>query len=516
MNDKVEQVLNGLKEVGGFILKKATPVIVCVVMGFTMLTGCNDQKTPEKPVDPPGQHQPENPPEEKPVDPTPEDPTWTTEAYDEFFAKMGLAKNYAYSLTENGNTDVYQIDGDKVLINDYETYLYSEGGQYYRLTYNEADGKWHKTLNEPVNVDSFIYDSMQNVFIDDYDAETDKYSVHFNGQVFEMKVTEDYVTFNRGTTTIKVEYIGQVTVEIPADRYVINDIEKPIDPNPPEEKPEEPVVEEKIYTVDAQGVRVYNSKLLGEVVKEAMNAKDENGKSLYANSTQGFGGSVDDVMVVSTEGENIEIGSVTTTSKGGKLIDVIKIAKSSVSGFPDDKASWLKSLTPEMIVAGLDLIAINYEASVEQTRQEVLKQIMSKAMEKVATIGVQSRVDATNVTPKPRYANCEVLQVFEDEDPLDGHAGLGLGNTHRKILTGVVKDKDGRHVLVHLNLATTSFKSFEDTIFNGDGVNDKYIVYKMDREFESDKNFSETIKETSVARTTAQQVALPQGKGKGE
>lgn len=35
-------------------------------------------------------------------------------------------------------------------------------------------------------------------------------------------------------------------------------------------EPEEPVVEEKMYTLDAQGNRVYNSKLLGEVLKEAL------------------------------------------------------------------------------------------------------------------------------------------------------------------------------------------------------------------------------------------------------
>lgn len=521
MNSKVEQVLNGLKEVGGFILKKATPVFVCIVMGVTMLTGCNDQKTPEKPTDPPGQHQPENPPEEKPVDPTPVDPTpgdptWTAEAYDEFFAKMGLTKNYTYSLTENGNIDVYQFDGDKVLINDYETYLYSEADQFYRLTYNEADGKWHKTLSEPVDVDSFIYDSMQNVIIDDYDAETKKYSVHFNNQVFEMEVTEDYVVFNNGTTKIKVDGIGQGTIEIPADKYVINDIEKPIDPNPPVIDPDDPVVEDKIFTVNAQGVRVYNSKLLGDTFKEVMNTLNDEGKPIYSTITSGLGVSVDEILFVSTQ-DNLQIGFIATGPEG-KIMQVVNISDDKVAQLGDGKSDWVDALSSKGTYGNNDYTNIYYNASVEANRQTELKQIMSKALEKVATIGVQSGgVNAASDAPKTRYANCEVLQVFEGADGLDGTAGLGLGNTHRRMLTAMIKDKDGALVWVRMNLATTSFKSFDDTILKGDGINDKFIVYKMDREIESDKNFSNnTSKQASVAKTVARQVALPQGKGKGE
>ena len=82
--------------------------------------------------------------------------------------------------------------------------------------------------------------------------------------------------------------------------------------------------------------------------------------------------------------------------------------------------------------------------------------------------------------------------MFEGKDGFDGQAGLGLGNFRSKILVGIIKDGNGTYMFVRMNVATTSYKSFEDSILNGDR-NDKFVVYKMDRVQELDKQFFETV-----------------------
>ena len=145
--------------------------------------------------------------------------------------------------------------------------------------------------------------------------------------------------------------------------------------------------------------------------------------------------------------------------------------------------------------------------------QAVLKEVFGKALDKVAVDGVQPTGYDTKGEPKERYANSEVLAVFEFGDGLDGQAGLDLGYTHRKGLVGIIKDGNGQPMIVRMNVATTSLDSFENTVLNKENsINNKFVVYKMDKELNIDKQFMQA--EKSKDNTAERAVALPSGNGK--
>lgn len=129
--------------------------------------------------------------------------------------------NFAYCITVNGHTDAYQFFEDKVLINDYETYFYNENGTNYRLDYKNEDGKWHKTVCGSYESSTHFIAKLKAIFIEGRDNE--EYSVIFDDEAFIMTCNEDYIILTNSETQIKVCDIGNTVVEIPTDRYIIDD-----------------------------------------------------------------------------------------------------------------------------------------------------------------------------------------------------------------------------------------------------------------------------------------------------
>ena len=127
-------------------VKRYVVTLLCATMmgAPLMFTGCEKTSAPTPEPEP----EPEKPPIEAPIDPK---PTWTTEEFDEFVAIMGSTKNYRYSITENGKTNFYDIDGDIVRFREdgdrRGTYWYSEEGKCYQLAYCD-DSKNKKKNSE--------------------------------------------------------------------------------------------------------------------------------------------------------------------------------------------------------------------------------------------------------------------------------------------------------------------------------------------------------------------------------
>ncbi len=492
--------------------KRLAPLVLATVMGlsFISLTACGDGKTPTEPVNPgPGIEAPDNPPVNPPiVTPGPEEPgdQIPTEAYDVFVANMGLRRNYTYSVTADGTATIYQIDGDKVCFYEvgsgYETIWYTENGSSYQLKY-EDDGYYHKTNIDAFDTDEYILKDMQNANIVSYDEDSEKYIVELDGKQYSATVSDDAVVFDDSNKICVVEAVNKTTFPV-IDNSQIKDESSPVKPV----DPEKPVVPgDKIYTVDAQGVRTYNSKLLGEILKTAMNTEDESGKTLLNKFSSGVGVSVDDILYVSTEGDTIEIGTVAQFSNN-KIIEIFKIEKSSVGEIGDSKEAWVSEITRQTteFVLGYELIRIDYDASMDAEHQAVLKEVFGKALDKVAVDGVQVSGYNKKGEPKDRYANSEVLAVFEFGDGLDGQAGLDLGYTHRKGLVGIIKDGNGQPVIVSMNVATTNLDSFENTVLNKEkDKNNKFVVYKMDIEQNIDNQFfkEEEKAKNNVAKNVA-------------
>lgn len=479
-------------------IKTLVPLALCTCMTLSFV-GCDNTKAPTPTPD-------QNPSIETPADPTPDKPTpdkpsaptLDTKAYDEFVAKMAACKNYAYTQTVNGTKTTYDINDQVVLVNEYETYFYKDNGKVYRLDWSDNDKKYHKTYGEDYDVNAYILTPMQNAEITSYDDAKKEYKITFSGNQCVMTVGADEIVIKNNNDTYRVNEVDNNRINLPGSMYIVDDTGKQ----------EEPTTEEKVYTTNAQGERVYNSKLLGEIVKETLNTVQSNGKTLYNAKTYQTGDEIDRVLAVSSnESQKIEIFTISSVS-GGKIVDAISIDKSKVASFADNKQVWTTGLTASGVLKCGSFITISQDISV--ANKTTLTQVTEKVLQKLASDGVQSELSATG-TPLPRYANAEVVEVFQMPDGLDGTAGLGLGNTHRFGLFAVVLDKDKQPVVLQVNVATTSYKTAYETILNP-GINDKFIVYKKTKEQNADKQFFEnTATKTAAARETAM---LPQGKEK--
>lgn len=504
-------------------MKKSWIILVVLIFTFiavfSLLTACNNGNSPESET--PSTDDPSTTPsEEQPSDPSDDEPSWTTDEYDAIVAQMGLTQNYTYTNYVDGSTNIYRIVGDSVDFrldgNNRSTIWYVENNVSYQLKY-ESDKYYHKTVIDNFDVNSFIYNDMADATITEYDEETQQYTITMGGVTYSMQISTDKIELFSSLSAITIEDIDNTTFPFPNEWDIRDDTKTPDEPNPPVVDPDEPDVEEKIYALGDKGERIYNSKLLGETVKEILNTEDATGKNKITELLQGddFKVTVEKVLFVSTEGEYIQIGTILLVHENNvSVIDIIKISHSTVSQLNSDKQSWvveLSSATASKININ-DMMRFNYSESIEASHQEDLKRIMEMALDRIAVHGVQSHGITVEGTPEPRYANSQVLAVFEADNGMDGKAGLGLGYVSSKTLAGTIIDGNGTlmYVVIHVATSERLGETLEERILGGAD----FIVFNMEKNQEIDKQFFETDEATSVQNLLRNSVALPEKKGK--
>lgn len=189
-------------------------------------------------------------------------------------------------------------------------------------------------------------------------------------------------------------------------------------------------------------------------------------------------------MFVSTSGENIRVGALCTSVADKKTVDIFDIYNSKTENISADKQDWIDALllnniyTNEIIFRSFAQL-INTECFDEE-HQEVLQKTYKAVMNKFAECGEQTNSYKIPGTPVPRFENASAVgYVFEAKDDADGLVGFGLGITRRTQLFALTVDKNGEYAFVNINVASTSFRdNIYDTILGG-GINDKFIVYRV-------------------------------------
>lgn len=508
-----------MKKITKFILSMA--VAGTFTISSAAFAGCSDKgKTdPSNPTPPPPIEQPVDP---KPTpDPTPVIPT---EAFDEFVALMGQSRNYTYVVDNKKGLATYEIDGNKVCVEDFSVdqnrfYLLNEGDATYRFVYNTDEEVFYKTRDEvQTDFDGYIFDGLRLADITGYDEGKGLYSLSIAGKDYTAKFEGESLVLDDGSVKSYIENVDSTRVSMP-DKFV----DKTEDGKDPDEKPgpEEPVVKDQVYIVNAQGVRVYDNKVLTQTVLEALNSKTATGDTLYSSITSNVGNTVDEVLFVSTTGDNLKIGSISTSIAGKKTVDIFEIPKSKVEKLSADKQDWIDALLANNIYTN-EVISRSYakvvnDESFDEEHQKVLQETYKEVMNKFAECGEQTNRYDILGEAMPRFEGASAVgMVFEANDDADGLAGFGLGETRRKQFLALTIDKNGEYVFVDINVASTSFRNnIYDTILGG-GVNDKFIVYRTNDllDVEVAKGDKALNNENDKINQSPKQYALPQGKGK--
>ncbi len=485
-------------------MKKFLKVMVTLSLcGFisTSISACAQAKDDPKPN--PG------PSIETPVKPTPDVPTTPvldTKAYDDFVASLSAKQNYTYSITENGAKDIYQIDGTTVRFRENGDrrgiYSYEESNQTFKLEYDAEDMYYHKTKAEKVDVNAIVYSDLLNAKLTAYNEDTNAFTATFRNAQYSVVVSDDSLELVNGDVSYTVSEVGTTTFSLPDERLIVDDTDKePVGPEKPD--PEKPVVgEDKIYAVDANGNRVYNTKLLAETLKTALNTtKEGQNQNLYASITSGAAASADDVKFVSTSGDSIVLGVVASSISGAKIFDIISISKSAVESLSSDKQAWIGGIAADNIDRPYSTIVIKQQ-SFDEEYQESLKTAFAKVANKLAVYGSQPYGINTRTEPMTEIGNAEVLVAFESNIVPTGSSGYDMGNIDFVGLSGIVLNKEtGDVYFVSTELVTTmsSTKTPIETIITGTEQN--FLARKASQPISVDKEFYKTEeKEISIVK----------------
>ncbi len=480
MNKKFEKLAHSVNKAAQRIL----PLFI-VLGGGTTFAACGVDSGNETPPNS------DPPPVINPVDPEPTptpDPVIPTADYDQFVAKLEQSRNYTYIVDDKKGLATYEIDGNKVCLEDFSidvnrVYLLNEGDYTYRFVYNAMEEKFFKTRDEvKTNFDAYILNRLKLAEITAYDKDKELYSVTIDGKNYTAKLDTESLVLDDGKVKYYIEDVNATSFTLPCGDIVVDKTEEEQEPEKPE--PGEPVVKDSVYTVDAQGARVYDKAVLTRTVVEALNTERPTGETLYSSITSNVGKSVDEVLFVSTSGENIRVGALCTSVADKKTVDIFDIFNSKTENISADKQDWIDSLllnniyTNEIIFRSFAQL-INTECFNEE-HQGVLQKTYKAVMNKFAECGEQTNSYNILGTPVPRFENASAVgYVFEAKDDADGLVGFGLGITRRTQLFALTVDKNGEYVFVNINVASTSFRdNIYDTILGG-GINDKFIVYRV-------------------------------------
>ncbi len=500
------------------ILKKGVPFAVCLVMGASILTACGQEKTPDEPVNP-------NPPIVTPIDPDkptqpeqpekptePEKPSWNREAYDNFIGLMNVEKSYKYTLTENGKTDIYEIDGEKIRYRENGdrrgVYFNTEGEKTYQYKFDESDMKYHKTNTDLLIANSIIYDSLFAGDVSNYNAETQEYTVTVDGDEYQASISSDALNLVGENKTIDITNVGDWTVSMPNDNFVVDDTEKePDQPDKPID-PDEPIVSgDKIFTVDSLGNRVYNNQLLAETVLEALNT-DIGGKKLCADAAIAID-SVDSVKYISVADGKIEFGTVANNIFGKKSFCIFTLSENNIlSNGAELKTNLLSGgkITGE----AKDSIQ-NYTDEMDSTFAENTKTVASNVINRLAKDGVQKELGISG-DAATELQGAKVLFAYTVKSISESGVGYGIGNVQFLGVRCVVETASGECRFIDTDIVTRMLPSQTPFDVLLAGNNSNFIVNERAKDKIVEKSF---YKPVSKAQTkTARTVTLVQGKGK--
>ena len=222
---------------------------------------------------------------------------------------------------------------------------------------------------------------------------------------YAMTVNVDSIVLKTGMVTLTVCDLNNTSITFPSGDLVVDDtVTEPEKPGP-----DEPVVKDLVYTIDAQGARVYDKAVLTKTVVEALNTERPTGETLYSSITSNFGKSVDEVLFVSTSGKNIRVGALCTSVLDRRTVDIFDIYKSKTENISADKQDWIDALLLNNIYTNKILFrsfaqVINTECFDEE-HQEVLQKTYKAVMNKFAECGEQTNSYNILGTPVPRFEN---------------------------------------------------------------------------------------------------------------
>ncbi len=502
------------------ILKRGVPFAVCLIMGASIFTACGQEKTPDEPVNP-------NPPIVTPIDPDkptqpeqpdkptqPEKPSWNREAYDNFIGLMNVEKSYKYTLTENGKTDIYEIDGEKIRYRENGdrrgVYFNTEGEKTYQYKFDESDMKYHKTNTDLLIANSIIYDSLFAGDVSNYNAETQEYTVTVDGDKYQASISSDALNLVGENKTIDITNVGDWTVSMPNNNFVVDDTEKePDQPDKPID-PDEPIVSgDKIFTVDSLGNRVYNNKLLAETVLEALNTEVD-GKTLYKH-LESVGVSVDSVKYISIADGVIELGTVTTSAFGSNAFTTFKIAENILTN-TDTKETVMSTLLKDKQITAKSTGVIQYSTdSEDKALAENVKIVAQNVINNLAKYGVQETLGDVKA-PLSELQNAKIVSASTERVDGDGLGSGFPGHIVYMRVRATVETASGEYQFLDTMIYSQQFPSKTpfDVVLEG---NEKYF---MVHEMKDKKNVERGLYESKAKTQTivAQKPELVQGKGK--
>lgn len=481
---------------------KGVAIVIAVLCLVLVFAACQ----PNTPIDP----TPTPTPDPKPTpDPTPNPdptPTWTDKAFKDFVGGMAQSGKYTYTVKEGGNNQTYDIDGDVVRLcvgSDIRgTYWAPDGENFYQYAWNKADSKFHKTKSDVVEPKSIVFNGLQIAKITDYNKDTDEYTATINGKQYLMKIDDDEMVFyDKDKTSIHtVSNIDAVKLSVPSGKIVVDETEKEPDPGPgpvdPTPGPDDPIIDEKdkIFTVDAQGNRVYNYQLLSESLLEALNT-ETNGSTLF-NEIDFTGTTVESIKYVSISDGKIGFGAVTNSMLGTQGFTLFEVKESDITE-ADAKEILVAQLVKGDIISGETLDVIQYSTDSED--KEVAAKVATAAKnvtDRLATDGVQDRLENSG-TPLDHLKDSEIVFAYTKENTRTSD-GYGLGNVQFIGVKCIVKTADGEYRFVDTNVVTQMNSGYTPLDIVVEGKNNRFIVNKLNGDKQIDK---ELYTEQSTEKT---------------
>ena len=478
----------------------ALGIVGASVLTFSACAMGNDEGKGDNPggpvyVDPtPDNPKPDDP---TPVDPTPDDPVVNPDKeFNEFLANLNAEGSYTYTLSED---DFYLVEGTSVKAcldgnRDGDFYVYEDGVPYaYR--FESSKGLWHKEDFEEFDVNSLVLDELNSAIVTDYDEQTETYSIEMGGKVYTATLDDEGLTMAlENGEEFSISEIGSTEVNLPRAMFIVDNTEK--DPeNPPITDPEDPVVDEdKVYTLDEQGNRVYDSKVLAEVFLTALNStKEGETQNVYASITYGYGAKVNDIKFVNSNGGKLQIGATAVSIYDANNFAIFDIDEDAFASIENDKDAWISAVNSKNISVNNSNI-MQYTTDDAQYG-EIVATAFENVANKLAENGVQNESINTLGTPITKLKNADVVWAYSIENSRTG-SGYDIGNVARCGLAGVVLNAEGNYE--YFETAVVSRWSASKGPLERVAENGVFIVTDLENNIEANNDFYKTKSTKSI------------------
>ena len=478
----------------------ALGIVGASVLTFSACAMGNDEGKGDDPggpvyVDPtPDNPKPDDP---TPVDPTPDEPVVNPDKeFNEFLANLNAEGSYTYTLSED---DFYLVEGTSVKAcldgnRDGDFYVYEDGVPYaYR--FESSKGLWHKEDFEEFDVNSLVLDELNSAIVTDYDEKTETYSIEMGGKVYTATLDDEGLTMAlENGEEFSISEIGSTEVNLPRAMFIVDNTEK--DPeNPPITDPEDPVVDEdKVYTLDEQGNRVYDSKVLAEVFLTALNStKEGETQNVYASITSGVGASVEEVKFVSSEDGYLVIGATSTSIFNAHTFDIFKVKIDDFKDVGNNKNAWISAINSKII--SRDTASIMQYTTDDAQYGKIVETAFENVANKLAENGVQNDSINTIGTPITKLKNSDVIWAYSTKNDRTS-VGFDMGNIAFCGLAGVVLNAEGDYEYFETTVVTrwlTTETPLETVAENG-----VFLVSYFENNIEANSDFYKTENTKSI------------------